>query len=433
MQALPKRWLFTSWGSRGDLHPFLALGRGLIARGHQVTLVGHPEWKAETETAGLRFVSTEEYPREDLIRNHPEIVSMKYGGLTSFRALVHRGIVPSFDPTMTALLAEAPSHDVMVTHHFVLPAEVVADMTGIPRVTVSLAPGVIPSAYALPGPSFRRARSQYGMVGRAVNRLIWSAGQACACVMVDPIVNRLRRKHGLPSTRNAVFGAHSSLLNLQLYSEHFGPRSPDWTEEKQHGGFCYYDPPDAPEMAPEVKEFLSRGEPPVLFTLGSTAVQNPGAFYPMAVQVLEALGLRGILLYGPEENRPARVPGAILAIPYAPFGSLMPHVRAVVHQCGIGTLSHTLRAGVPSVAYPFAFDQPNNARRLEALGVAEVILPRQRTVKHLQRALRRLLAGDAPARARRLGEVIRSEDGVGKACDVLEKLVLNGIYHSERN
>ncbi|HEY0258087.1 MAG TPA: nucleotide disphospho-sugar-binding domain-containing protein, partial [Candidatus Methylacidiphilales bacterium] len=152
-----------------------------------------------------------------------------------------------------------------------------------------------------------------------------------------------------------------------------------------------------------------------------TAVQNPGAFYPMAVEALEGLGLRGILLVGPEENCPARVPDTILALSYTPYGALMPHVRAVVHQCGIGTLSHTLRAGVPSIAYPFAFDQPNNARRLEALGVAEVILPHQRTVKHLQRALRRLLAGAAPERARRLGEIIRQEDGVGKACDVLEK------------
>ena len=100
----------------------------------------------------------------------------------------------------------------------------------------------------------------------------------------------------------------------------------------------------------------------------------------------------------------------------------MPRVRAVAHQCGIGTLSHTLRAGVPSVACPFAFDQPNNARRLEALGVAEVVLPHQHDAWHIGRALERLLAGDVPARAQRLGNLIRVEDGVGRACDILEDL-----------
>jgi UDP:flavonoid glycosyltransferase YjiC (YdhE family) len=99
----------------------------------------------------------------------------------------------------------------------------------------------------------------------------------------------------------------------------------------------------------------------------------------------------------------------------------MPRVRAVAHQCGIGTLSHTLRAGVPSVACPFAFDQPNNARRLEALGAAEVVLPHQHDARHIGRALERLLAGDAPSRAQRLGGLIRAEDGVARACEILEE------------
>ena len=107
-------------------------------------------------------------------------------------------------------------------------------------------------------------------------------------------------------------------------------------------------------------------------------------------------------------------------MPYVPYGLLMPRVRAVAHQCGIGTLSHTLRAGLPSLACPFAFDQPNNARRLEALGVAELILPHQRDARHMGRALERLLAGEATARARHLGEQIRAENGVAHACDILE-------------
>lgn len=418
MQIPSKRWLLTSWGSSGDLHPFLSLGRGLIARGHQVTLVGHPEWAAETKTAGLRFVSTGEPPREDMIRKHPEMISMQYGGLTSFNALVKRGIEPSLDHIMTALMEEAPRHDALVTHHFVLPAEVVADLAGIPRVTISLAPGVIPSAYAVPGPSF--GHPGQGMFSRIRNRLTWSAGQLVACIIVDHMVNRLRRKHGLKPTHNAVFGAHSDVLNLQLYSENFAPRLPDYGPEIKYGGFCFYDPPGVTTLAPELEDFLSRGEPPVLFTLGSTAVQKPGAFYHSAAEALQALGLRGILLIGSEENRPANLPDTILALPYAPYGLLMPRVRAVAHQCGIGTLSHTLRAGVPSVACPFAFDQPNNARRLEWLGLAQVLLPHQHTASHLEQAMRRLFSSDAADRARRIGALIRAEDGVTRACEALE-------------
>ena len=163
------------------------------------------------------------------------------------------------------------------------------------------------------------------------------------------------------------------------------------------------------------------GEAPVLFTLGSTAVQVPGAFYREAVEALAQLKLRGILLVGSEENRPADLPDGVLALNYAAYGGLMSRVRAVVHQCGVGTLSHALRAGVPSVGCPFAFDQPNNASRLEALGVAEVLRPGQRDARAMAAALERLLAGGASARARKLGEQIRAEDGPARACEILER------------
>ncbi|MCE0484052.1 MAG: glycosyltransferase [Methylacidiphilales bacterium] len=411
------RWLLTSWGSRGDLHPFLALGRGLISRGHKVTLVGNPDWQRETEAAGLRFVSTGEPTREDFVRHHPEVLSMKWAGLVSLHTLVNGAMAPGFDHLMDALLKEAPGHDVMVAHHTVFPAPAAAELTGVPWATVSLAPGVVPSAWSLPAPNF--GRSGRGWLARERNRMVWGSGIVIAQIMVDPVVNRLRARHGLKPVRDAMFGAHSPRLNLQLYSEHFAKRPPDWSGEKKMAGFCFHDPGGT--LSPEIEKFLDEGESPVLFTLGSTAVQNPGDFYKMAVEVLRNLRLRGILLIGPEENRPAELSKTTLAVSYAPYGLLMPRVRAVAHQCGIGTLSHALRAGVPSLACPFAFDQPNNARRIEELGVAEVVLPWKRNVRRVGKALGKLLAGAAPAKARELGKMIRTEDGVAKACAILEE------------
>jgi UDP:flavonoid glycosyltransferase YjiC (YdhE family) len=318
------RWLLTSWGSHGDLHPFLALGRGLLARGHQVTLVGHPDWAAETTAAGLRFVSTGEPSREDFIKDHPGVLSMKWGGLVSLHTLVHRAIAPGFDHVLSALLAETSSHDAIVAHHFAFPAPIAAELSGLPFATVSLAPGVVPSAWSLPGANFGRAGT--GPLGRLWNKFIWSSGSLVSRHMVDPVVNQLRAKHGLRPVRDAIFAAHSPRLNLQLYSEHFAPRPPDWSAEKRIAGFCFYDPPDA-SLAPEIEKFLARGEPPILFTLGSVAVQNPGAFYQNAVQALTALKMRGILLIGPEKNRPAGLPDTVLAVPYAPYGLLMPRRR----------------------------------------------------------------------------------------------------------
>jgi len=217
-----------------------------------------------------------------------------------------------------------------------------------------------------------------------------------------------------------VFGAHSPTLNLQLYSRHFAAPAPDWSAEKKQAGFCFYDPPGA-TLEPKIDEFLRRGDRPVLFTLGSTASRHPGAFYEEAAEVCRRMGIRGLLLTGSAENRPRKVRGDVLSADYASYGLIMPRVRAVVHQCGIGTLSHAVRAGVPSVAVPFAFDQPNNACRLEELEVAELVKPAVRNVATMTRALERLLAGSAAARAERLGASIRAENGVTAACGILEK------------
>ena len=410
------RWLLASWGSRGDLHPFLALGRGLIERGDEATLVGHPEWEADTRAAGLRFVATDEPARDDLLRRHPEILSTRWGGIPSLQTLVREVIAPDFPPLLNALLAEAPRHDAVIAHHFAFPGAIAAEVAGKPWVTVTLAPGVIPSAYSLPGAQFGRAGR--GPLARARNRVIWAAGRLITRRLVDPRVNQLRRDHGLPPIRDAVFGAHSPLLNLQLYSKHFAPPAPDWTPEKKQAGFCFFDPPET-TLGGEIEAFLAQGEPPVLFTLGSTAARSPGRFYEEAAAACRALRVRGLLLVGSAAHRPHDLPAGVLAADYAPYGLLMPRVRAVVHQCGIGTLSHALRAGLPSVAVPFAFDQPNNACRLVELGVAELVRPEQRNAAALAAALKRLLAGAAVSHARKIGGRIRRGDGVAAACSIL--------------
>jgi len=413
------RCLLTSWGSRGDLHPFLALGQGLRARGHAVTLVGHPEWATETASAGLRFVATAEPPRHDFLQRFPEVMSSQWGGLRGLHALVRKGMAPSMEPTFAALMQEAANHDVIVAHHFVFAAPAAAEIAKKPLVSVSLAPGVTPSAWSRPGPNFGRTGS--GPLARLINRAIWQGGRFSTGLVVDPVVNHFRRQQGLAPIKDAVFGTPSGAGTLPLYSSYFAPPPPDWPFGSSPTGFCFYDPPG--ELSPEAEAFLAEGDPPILFTLGSAAVQTPGAFYQEAVTALKLIGRRGLLLIGAEKNRPPNLPDTILAVPYAPYHVIMSRARAAVHQCGIGTLSHALRAGIPSVACPFAFDQPNNARRLEALGVAEFLPPGRRNAAAIAKALERLLAGPALDRAQALGESIRAEEGTTQACLRLEEWV----------
>ena len=172
-----------------------------------------------------------------------------------------------------------------------------------------------------------------------------------------------------------------------------------------------------------------------MFTLGSSAVYDPGAFYAESADAARRLGRRAVLLVGINPRTGAALPqsGAplledaphadIVAVAYAPHSELMPRAAAVVHQGGIGTMGQALRAGRPMLVVPFSHDQPDNAMRAERLGVARTLTRRAYRADTAATALGALLADAGAAAASKLvGERIRAEHGAQIAADALERL-----------
>ena len=94
-----------------------------------------------------------------------------------------------------------------------------------------------------------------------------------------------------------------------------------------------------------------------------------------------------------------------------------------MHQGGVGTVAQCLRAGKPMLIMPYSHDQPDNARRMKRLGVAQVIQKASYTPKKVTRKLRKMLDDPEMAeKARAVAEQLRGEDGVKTACDALEAL-----------
>jgi UDP:flavonoid glycosyltransferase YjiC (YdhE family) len=416
------RCLLASWGSSGDFHPFLGLAAALRARGHTVTFVGNPEWRAKAEAAvpGLRFVPAFAKTAADLIRAHPEMLDTRNFGLVSFRHLVEKGIAPILAETCAVLRAEAERHDVLVGHHFTFPAALIHELTGIPWATVTLAPGVTPSAHAMPAASELVALPLPGLLGEAMHRTIWAVGARAIAPLLDPAVNRVRAELGLPPARDHMFSARSPRLVLHLYSPRFAPPPPDWDARHVVAGFCF-DPSPEPTLPPEVKAFLAAGESPRLFTLGTTVVAHPQDFFAAAAASVADTPRRALLLIGSEENRPVDLPPNVLAVPYLSHGVILPRCAAVAHQCGAGTMASALRAGTPTAACPVAFDQPNNAARLAALGLARIVPRKQRTAAGFARAFQILLSGDTPRRAKEFATALAEEDGPATACAAIEE------------
>src|SRR5207248_4849046 len=136
-------------------------------------------------------------------------------------------------------------------------------------------------------------------------------------------------------------------------------------------------------------------------------------------------GRRAVLVTGKSpHDRSASLPEGVAAFDYAPFSALFPRAAAVVHAGGIGTTGLAMRAGRPMLVVPHSHDQPDNAERVRRLGIARTLAPGRYTAPRVAAELRHLLGEPAySSRARQVGEAVRSEDGVGAACDALEELM----------
>jgi UDP:flavonoid glycosyltransferase YjiC (YdhE family) len=237
-------------------------------------------------------------------------------------------------------------------------------------------------------------------------------------------LREFRARLGLSPTRALaqIEGQFSPRLHLALFSRLLAAPQPDWPAGTVTCGFPRYDgAAPARDKLAALEEFLAAGDPPIVIGLGSSAVMVAGNFWSHAIEAVEKLGRRAILLAGETAGALARVPPSIRIFDYLPYSAVFPRAAAIVHSGGIGTLAQALAAGRPQLITPVAFDQPDNARRAAALGLARTLPFRRTTAARLGRELAAVMADErCAARAREVGAVVSAEDGAWSAASALE-------------
>jgi len=404
-----------TFGSAGDVHPMLALGQALQRRGHEVVLLSLPVFEAQALAAGLRFVPvgrTEDYEQT---LAHPKLWHAVDGLGVMWRYLLRPVMQPAYE-ALTRLVHEGL--DALVAPPFVLAARVASERWGTPLLSVYTAATLLRStrwpvtvaAWRVPAgvPSWAVAG-----LWRVLDRL-----------KLEPLVRQdvalLRGLAGLPPLQVPVFGdwMHSPDAGLALFPDWFA-RAADWPARVRHAGFMLYENDVTEGLPAHVDAFLQQGDAPLVFMPG-TAQRFAAGFYEAAMAACKALGRRGILL-GP--MAPTIDDGQLCSAAYAPFSLLLGRARAVVHHGGVGTCAQALRAGVPQVIVPSAYDQFDNAMRLAHLGVG-LSLPMARVnAQTLSAVLGRLLA--QPAWGQRAQAVRLQMDVAGfheQACLAVEAL-----------
>ena len=412
------RILITSWGSFGDVYPYLGLAAALRELGHAPVIATAEFYRALIESLEFEF-----HPVGPMIDPHDrDVIERVMDPVRGSDTLLKRILMPSLRTDYAALDAAARDVDAMVTHPITFAAPVIAQTRKLPWVSTVLAPMSFFSTTDAPVLAPAPWLAHLDHFGAWYGRTIAAFARRSTHSWMKPVFE-LRHELGLPPGQHPLFeGQFSPTLTLALFSRVLAEPQPDWPRNVIVTGFVFYNGPET--LQPELETFLDGGPPPVVFTLGTSAVAAAGRFYEESVDAVKHLGIRAVLLTGGfEQNRPrGTLPPGVMLVDRAPHQLLFPRAAAIVHQGGAGTLAQALRAGRPMLVVPHAHDQPDNAFRVTRLGVAATLLPRKYRGARVAKELQRLLSERSiAARAAEVEAVVRSEGGAVAAAAGIER------------
>jgi sterol 3beta-glucosyltransferase len=412
------RLTILTFGSRGDVQPYVALGGGLAAAGHYVRIATHVPYRDLALEQGLEFCAIDGNPAEILgsalgagwLDAGSNPLAFVRGLLRAMEPLMHSAARQSWDACRDAEAVVVSMLGLYAGRH-------VAEKMRVPLLLAPYLP-VGPSG-AFPSPIMCVAPG-LGPVG---NRLTHLLSAQLMWQLVRSAVNRVRRDvFDLPPLSLGGLAGEvraGRWPTLYGYSRHVLPRPPEWGDRVHLTGYWFLDRPAGWRPPPDLVAFLADGAPPVYVGFGSMHVHDRPATTSAVLQALAATRQRGLLLTGRGGLGGIDLPPSVHVIEPCPHDWLFPQVAAAVHHGGAGTTGAALRAGVPSVVVPFFADQPFWGWRISTLGAGPRPIPNRRlTARRLADAIR-AATGDREIRRRaaELGGRIRAEDGVGRAVE----------------
>ena len=382
------RVLISTAGSHGDVLPFIALGREFAARGNEVILFANPFFSGYATDAAIRFVpvsTVDKYSSllAELADNNPNRAFKRV-------AREYAELCPEYYRAMKAdvILGET----IAIGNSLLFAHRLLRETDGIPCATVHLAPSVFQS-------NLKPARLVPNWINsRTPTLLKRSAWWLLNKLFYDPNfttpLNAYRAELGLLGV-DRIFHSwiHEADCVVGLFPDWFGEPQSDWPGHATLTNFPFYDLGDQIPLPPRLDEFIKAGPPPIAFSAG-TATAAAHGFFEASIEASEMAGLRAILLTHFPQQVPVSLPKGIIHVDYAPFGALLPKLAAFVHHGGIGSTSQALRAGVPQLIRPVAYDQFDNSARAVRLGVAQEVLPKQ-YVPHVVAGVLKQLTSDS--------------------------------------
>jgi UDP:flavonoid glycosyltransferase YjiC (YdhE family) len=413
------RFLLNPIGSIGDVHPYLGIGAALLKRGHEVTVIANPYYEKLIRKVGLDHAPLGTVEDLEGFWRDPKMWQPWHAWKVSLDWSVIRPMRPAYEIIASRYV---PGRTVVAGPGWAFGARIAQERLGVPMASLHLGADKFQSIHEsprMPPPMWLPDRMP--RVLKAMQ--YWIADAAFTDPLLAPATNAFRKELGLPPVRRLVGRWwHSPQRVIGMFPDWFCPPQPDWPAQTLVTGFPLWDQSEVVDIPRDLSEFVESGDPPVVFTFG-TANKHTRRFFHESAEACRRSGRRGILITRFADDLPASLPDGVRHFPYVPFGYLLPRAAAMVHHAGTGTTAQGLANGLPQIVVPMAFGQPQNAFRLDRLGVGRSLSIRGFRATAVSRWLDRFL--DSPqvtARCRELARRFENRQPIEETCDLLEQL-----------
>ncbi len=398
---MKKTAMFTM-GTRGDVQPYIYLGRELMKNGYEVTLGSHPCWRKLVEESGIKFEPIG--PDIDIEKEAAAIrgkTSNQILSLIKTMNFIMRIIQNSTDEVYNI----CKGMDFIIISHSHI-GEVEAEVLGLPTVNVTLQTEMIPEK--LKEKTFKD-KLIGGMIARQVSKPY----------------NKIRKVYRLKSLKDTGV-MMSDKLNLIPISKYVVERNPYWEEKNILTGYWYE---DDEEYIPDEKleNFINAGAKPVILALGAMSFEDKSEKekIDMFVNAFRKTGQRAIIQGFQKTMQNYELPDTMIACGSVPHSWLFRQGKFVIHHCGFGTSVASIVYAIPSIPVPYVLDQLGFAMQLEKANVAvkplkSKELSEENIIKYINEMLETY--DEKKKNVDELSEKVRAENGVAEAVRLIKKV-----------
>jgi UDP:flavonoid glycosyltransferase YjiC (YdhE family) len=411
----------TSVGSRGDVQPYVALGRGLQQAGFDVTLAVDELFESFIHSHGLPFAPLSANPMRALEEGSVGMGDNPLQLFSWFRKYVKEIINQHFE----SMLDACRGADLIIFGSMAFVSLHAAEALKTRALATSLQPIVptreIPYSTAKIPPDWVPFR---GMINKTNYQLY---NKMFYRMMLDVINQGREQVLNLPPIPWKFYARLdlSEYWMLNGFSRHVLPKPSDWNDLQYIAGYWFLDQLQDWQPPEELTAFLDGSPAPVYIGFGSMVDMEAAELTQLVIEAVEQAEVRAVLLGGWTDLGSSGLPDSILKMESVPHDWLFPRVSAVVHHGGAGTTAAGLSAGVPSVIVPFMADQPFWGYQVARLGVGPKPIPRKKlTANRLAAAICQATTDPRMhEQAALLGKNIRQEDGVSRAVSLVRELL----------